>query len=168
MVLPQGNHIGEFENLRFSSHTVSMTVKKGYHCVYNTHYHIIFPVKYRKALLRKDVENSLFVITKEIELRYELEMEKLGADNNQIHLLCSFHPKCSIGQVVKLYKSITARELFKAHPDIKKELWGGEFWRDGYYAATIGEKGNWEKIVKKYIESQGAKPEDINLRLFTS
>lgn len=170
MVLPQGFRLGKFENLRFSSHTKSMTtnnVKKGYHCAYQTHYHIVFPVKYRKVLLSNEIETELVRIVHEIEMRYDLEMEKMGADNDHIHLLCSFHPKYSIGQAVRLHKSITARELFKTHPEIKKDLWGDEFWSDGYYAATISERGSWV-AVERYISSQGQKPEDINLRMFAS
>ncbi len=142
-----------------------MTVKKGYHCVYETHYHIVFPVKYRKVLLRKDIEWDLIKISKDIQLRYHIEIEKLGTDKNHIHLLCSFHPKYSAGQVIKIFKSITAKQLFKLHPEIKKDLWGGEFWSDGYYVATVGEKGNWNFVIK-YINEQGKKPQDINLRLF--
>jgi len=143
-----------------------MAVKKGYHCAYETHYHIVFPVKYRKALLSQEIERELIRITKEIEIRYDLEIEKLGADKDHIHLLCSFHPKYSVGQLVKIYKSITARELFRIYPEIKRDLWGGEFWSDGYYVGTVGEKGNWDVVVK-YISTQGAKPQDVNLRLFT-
>ena len=142
-----------------------MAAKKGYHCAYETHYHIVFPVKYRKALLSKEIERELIRITKEIEIRYDVEIERLGADKDHIHLLCSFHPKYSVGQLVKIYKSITARELFKAHPEIKRDLWGGEFWSDGYYVGTVGEKGNWDVVIK-YISTQGVKPQDINLRLF--
>ena len=142
-----------------------MTLERSNHCVYQTHYHIVFPVKYRKALLRNEVERSLHEISKEIEERYDLEIEKLGADLNHVHLLCSFHTKYSIGQTVRLYKNITAKQLFKRHPELRKELWGGEFWTDGYYAATVGERGNWN-IVKNYITRQGKKPEDVNLRLF--
>ena len=140
-------------------------LERSNHCVYQTHYHIVFPVKYRKALLRGEIERSLYEISKEIEERYDLEIEKLGADINHIHLLCSFHTKYSIGQTVRLYKNITAKQLFRRHPELRKELWGGEFWTDGYYAATVGERGNWD-IVKKYIANQGKKPEDVNLRLF--
>jgi len=149
----------------FQAILYGMTVKKGYHCAYETHYHIVFPVKYRKALLSKEVETELCKITKEIELRYELEIEKLGADLNHIHLLCSFHPKYSIGEMVRIFKSITAREIFKTFPEIKKDLWGGEFWTDDYYVGTIGEKGNWNVVIK-YIADQKLKPQDVNLRLF--
>jgi putative transposase len=140
------------------------TLKKGWHCAYQTHYHIVFPVKYRKALLSEPIVATLKQITNNISERYELEIEQMGSDQNHIHLLLSFHPKYSIGQIVRLYKSITARELFSHHKELKKELWGGEFWSDGYYAATIGERGNW-KVVEKYVKEQGYKPEDVQLRL---
>lgn len=83
----------------------------------------------------------------------------------ELLLLCSFHPKYSIGEVVRAFKSITARELFKKYVWLKKELWGGEFWSDGYYVATVGEKGNWN-VVEKYIRSQGVEPQAVQLRLF--
>ena len=142
-----------------------MTVIKSNHCAFEIHYHLVFPVKYRKALLNKEIEEELVRIGHEIEQRYELTIEQMGADSDHIHLLCSFHPKYSIGEMVRKYKSITAKELFITHHEIKEDLWGGEFWTDGYYAATVGEKGNWE-AVEKYIKNQGQKPDDIQLRMF--
>ena len=141
-----------------------MQVIKGYHCAYQSHYHIVFPVKYRKALLSEEITKKIKQTTEELEQRYDLEMEQLGCDLDHVHLLCSFHPKYSGGQIVRLFKSITSRELFKTFPKLKQELWGGEFWSDGYYLATVGERGNW-KMVEKYIQSQGKKPEDAQLRL---
>ena len=142
-----------------------MTVKKGYHCAYQTHYHIVFPVKYRKALLYAEVVEELKRIAEEIGERYEIEFEEIGCDKNHIHILCSFHPKYSIGETVRKFKSITARELFKKFVWLKKELWGGEFWSDGYYVATVGERGNWN-IVERYIRKQGQDPKEEQLRLF--
>ena len=142
-----------------------MNVRKASHCAYQTHYHIVFPVKYRKALLDKKVEKAILVISEEIGERYEIEFEQIGCDKNHIHVLCSFHPKYSIGEVVRKFKSITSRELFKAYPKIKKDLWGGEFWTDGYYVATVGERGNWE-IVKRYVKTQGNQDDIKQLRLF--
>ena len=127
-----------------------MVVKKSNHCAYQTHYHLVFPVKYRKALLSVEVEEMIVAVARAIAERYEIEFEQIGCDKDHIHILCSFHPKYSIGEVVRKFKSITARELFKKFPDLKKELWGGELWSDGYYAATIGEGGNWA-VVKKYV-----------------
>ena len=119
-----------------------MEVKRSSHCAYQTHYHIVFPVKYRKALLNVKVEKKILEIAYEISLRYQIEFEQIGCDGNHIHVLCSFHPKYSVGEVVRKFKSITAREVFKAYPELRKDLWGGEFWTDGYYVATVGERGD--------------------------
>lgn len=50
-------------------------------------------------------------------------------------------------------KSLTARALFKEFPQLKKSLWGGEMWKNGYYVGTVGE-GQTEAIVRRYVESQ--------------
>ena len=141
-----------------------MVLKKASHCVYQTHYHLVFPVKYRKILLEEKVVKEIKRIAAAISERYEIEFEKIGCDKNHIHLLCSFHPKYSIGETVGKFKSITARELFKKYPELKKELWGGEFWSDGYYAATVGEGGNWEVVIQ-YVADQGKDSKTEQLRL---
>ncbi|HAU0788099.1 TPA: IS200/IS605 family transposase [Legionella pneumophila] len=141
-----------------------MTLKRASHCVYQTHYHIVFPVKYRKSLLSDEITSAIKSIAVEIGERYEIDFEQLGCDKNHIHILCSFHPKYSIGEVVRKFKSITARELFKQYPLLKKELWGGEFWSDGYYVLTVGERGDW-KVVERYVKNQGKESETKQLRL---
>jgi len=52
-------------------------------------------------------------------------MEALGVDKNPIHLLSSAHPKISLGEIVQIFKCMTAKEIFRRHSEIKKELWGG-------------------------------------------
>ena len=139
-------------------------VQKGFHCAYDSHYHIVFPVKYRKALLDPMVTQTIKETVMQICLRYEIEMEQIGCDLDHIHLLLSFHPKYSGGKIVQIIKSITAKQLFKIYPNLKSELWGGEFWSDGYYLSTIGTGGSW-KTVESYIRNQGKKPEDVQLKL---
>lgn len=141
-----------------------MEVHKGYHCAYQIHYHLVFPVKYRKVLLSEPIVATLKQVTYDIQDRYAIEVEQLGADKNHIHLLCSAHPKYAPGQLIRVYKSITARELFKAHPNLRKKLWGGELWTDGYYVATVGERGNW-KAVEQYVREQGMTPQSAQLRM---
>lgn len=142
-----------------------MAQHKASHCIYVTHYHIGFPVKYRKALLSEEVVRYIKQIGERIGERYEIDFEQMGCDQDHIHILCSFHPKYSIGEVVRKFKSITARELFRRYPELRKKLWGGEFWADGYYVATVGEHADWS-IVEKYVREQGKKPDEIQLRLF--
>jgi len=126
----------------------------------------VFPVKYRKVLLDKDVVEIIRETAVGIQERYEIEMERMGMDNDHIHLLCSAHPKIAIGRIVQIFKSITAREIFKRKPAVQKDLWGGEFWSNGYYAGTVGEHGDWGS-VERYIVSQGKPKEELTqLKLF--
>ena len=142
-----------------------MTLTRSNHCVYDTHYHLVFPVKYRKALLSRAAVERIDTTLHEIEMRYDLIVEQAGDDRNHIHLLLSFHPKYSVSEIVRIVKSLTARELFKALPELKRELWGGEFWTDGYYAATVGTGGNWA-VVEKYVKNQGKNFKDMQLTLW--
>ncbi len=139
-------------------------LQRGWHCVYDMHYHLVFTVKYRRALLTPEVVSELTRISLAIEERHEFQIEMLGTDKNHVHLLCAAHPKLAAGEIVRIYKSITARELFKALPSLRKELWGGAFWTSSYFAATVGQFGGYES-VKRYVQEQGQSPEDLNLWL---
>ena len=131
-----------------------MVVQKTHHNAYDAHYHIVFPVKYRKALLNNDIPLAIVQIAQGIALRYDITFDKIGTDGDHIHILCTFPPKYSGSDVVRIFKSITGRELFKQFPALKKELWGGEFWSDGFYLATVSERGDW-KTVERYVANQG-------------
>lgn len=129
-------------------------------------YHIVFPVKYRKVLLDRDVVEIIRETAVGIQERHEIEIERMGMDNDHIHLLCGAHPKIAIGRIVQIFKSITAREIFRRKPAVKKDLWGGEFWSDGYYVGTVGAYGDWGS-VERYIVSQGKPREEVKqLKLF--
>ena len=141
-------------------------VRKGHHCAWQIHYHVVFPVKYRRALLDEEVVRIIVETAEEIAQRYDIEFESIGCDRDHIHVLCSAHPKVSPGQVVRVFKSITAREVFRRKPGVKKELWGGEFWTDGYYVATVGRRGNWA-VIERYVKNQGKPREELRqLKLF--
>ena len=131
-----------------------MAVKKTHHNAYDTHYHIVFPVKYRKALLQDEIPLAITKIAEEIAQRYDIEFEKLGYDQNHIHILTSFAPKHSGSEMVRIFKSITAREIFKLHPEVKKQLWGGHFWTSGYFINTVSRHGS-ESVIAQYVKNQG-------------
>ena len=135
-------------------------VRKGAHCAWQIHYHIVFPVKYRKALLDEAVTTMIQETAAEIAERFPIEMDAMGTDQNHIHLLCSAHPKVAPGRIVPRFKSLTAREIFRRKPAVKRVLWGGEFWSDGYYVATVGERANWQ-TVERYVQRQGQPHEDL-------
>ena len=64
-----------------------------------------------------------------------------------------------------MIKNISARELFRYFPDIKKELWGGEFWSDGGYVATVGDETTAD-VIRNYVLHQGTKDEKSDYRQF--
>ena len=141
-------------------------VHKASHCAWQIHYHIVFPVKYRRALLDEAVVKIIVETAVEISERYDIEFEQIGCDRDHIHLLCSAHPKVAPGQIVRVFKSITAREIFRRKPSMKRVLWGGEFWTDGYYVATVGEGGSWE-VIERYVRNQGKPKDELRqLKLF--
>jgi len=117
-------------------------------------YHLVFPAKYRRAVLSHTVDLTLKDICLEIEKRYELKFLEIGSDKDHVHFLVQSVQTYSITKLVTLLKSLTAREVFKRHPEIKKILWGGEFWTDGYFASTVGRYGD-EKMLAKYVKNQG-------------
>ncbi len=151
------------------SENVGFPVKRGYHCVWQIHYHIVFPIKFRKSLLDEEVTQIIAETAEAIQERYAIEMEGIGCDGNHIHLLCGAHPKLAPGKIVQIFKSITAREVFRRRPSTKKELWGGEFWSDGYYVGTVGKHADWD-TVEKYVRNQSHDKSEIadlrQLRLF--
>ena len=93
-------------------------------------------------------------------------MEAIGTDKHHIHLLCSAHPNVAPGRIVHMFMSITAREIFRRKPAVKRVLRGVEFLNDGYYVATVGERANWQ-TVERYVQRHGQPREDLRqIRLF--
>jgi putative transposase len=136
-----------------------------YHNISEPYYHIQLTVKYRKALLDKRTEEIILETIKGFKERYAIEISHVGFDKNHLHILCKFLPKYSGGQIIRLVKSIIAKEVFRGVPEIKKELWGGEFWTDGYYFATVSGRGDRE-VIENYIKKQGRQADIVQLKLF--
>ena len=102
------------------------------HKVYVIKYHLMFIVKYRKDLFLNESYISHMKLTLlELEKRYFLRTETIGFDEDHVHILMQAAPRYSPSRVIQIAKNVTARELFQKFPEIKKELWGGEFWNDG-------------------------------------
>jgi REP element-mobilizing transposase RayT len=121
-------------------------------------YHIVCPAKYRRVVFSPDVDQKLKEVCVEISKRYEITFLEIGTDKDHVHFLVQSVPMYSPKKIVQIIKSITAREIFVACPEVRKKLWGGEFWTDGYYISTVGQHGN-EQMISKYIKQQGREKE---------
>jgi putative transposase len=117
-------------------------------------YHVVCPIKYRRSVLTESVEKSLVEVCNEISARYEIHFVEIGADENHVHFLIQSVPMLYVKRIVQTLKSITAKELFRLHPEVKAKLWGGNFWTAGYYVNTVGQYAN-EEVIQKYIQNQG-------------
>jgi REP element-mobilizing transposase RayT len=119
-------------------------------------YHFVFPAKYRRIVFSNEVDQTLKNICVEITKRYEIHFVEIGTDKDHVHFLVQSVPKYSPTKIVTIIKSITAKEIFKRHPEVRKIFWGGEFWSDGYFVGTVGQHGN-EKSVQNYVKKQGTR-----------
>ena len=134
-------------------------------------YHYVCPAKYRRVVFNAEVEEVLREVCLEIEKRYEIKFIEIGTDKDHVHFLIQSVPMYSAKKIIQTVKSLTAREIMKRVPEVKKQLWGGEFWTDGYYVSTVGQKGS-EETIRKYVQEQGKEEEykrihrDGQLKLF--
>jgi REP element-mobilizing transposase RayT len=110
-------------------------------------YHIVCPAKYRRAIFTEEVDKILQKTCIEISKRYEIIFLEIGVDKDHVHFLVQSVPMYSPKKLVLTIKSLTAREIFKLLPKLKKELWGGELWTDGYFVSTVGKHGD-EEIIR--------------------
>ena len=119
-------------------------------------YHIVCPAKYRREVFSESVVHTLKQVCFGITARYEIHFVEIGADDDHVHFLTQNVPMMLPKAMVQTIKSITAREIFRYHREVKKMkmLWGGEFWTKGYYIATVGARGN-ETVIADYVKNQG-------------
>lgn len=124
-------------------------------------FHLVFPAKYRRKVFTPDVAETLKEICVGIEAcNYGIRFVEIGMEEDHVHMLVQSIPTVSVTRMVTIIKSITAREIFKQYPRIKKEiLWGGNLWTSGYYANTVGMYAS-RDTIEKYIRNQGKDPKE--------
>ena len=145
-----------------------MELKRTSHAVYDTKYHLVWTPKYRKWILRGDLRDFVDQFFREVAKNHDFEIEEMEIAEDHIHIFLGFPPKYSISEVVKRLKGASARAIFKMYPEVKRELWGGEFWEDGYFARTVGDQMT-RDVIEKYIKhhqdlKQGPAQLDLGLR----
>jgi len=135
-------------------------------------YHIVCPAKYRRVVISDEVDSVIKETCLEIEKRYEVKFLEIGTEKDHVHFLVQSVPVYSLSKIVQIIKSITAKRVFERCPEVKKQLWGGEFWTKGYYAGTVSKHGD-EELISSYVKNQGRNPaeykklyKDKQLKLF--
>ncbi len=125
-------------------------IKSNKHSKWQTAYHIVWIPKYRKSVLKGKIEERLKELIFEIADEYGFDIIALEIMPDHIHLFVSAPPKYAPATLVKLFKGITARKLFKEFPELKKQFRKGHLWTPSYYLGTAGNVS--ADTIKRYIE----------------
>nr|WP_295768934.1 IS200/IS605 family transposase [Rhodoferax sp.] len=131
------------------------------HNVTALRYHLVFAAKYRRVVFDDDVENVLKEMRLGIEKRYEINFLEIGTNKDNVHFLVRSVPRYGVTKIVTMLKSITVKDIFKRCPQVKKRLWGGEFWTDGYFASTVCKHGD-EATVGKFVKNRGEEYQQLH------
>lgn len=118
-------------------------------------YHFVTPTKYLHLAITEEAEGCIRQICEGIELGWDwIRFIEVGTDKDHVHYLLQSTPGHSLAEIVRLIKSVTAKRVFTEHPEVKKMLWGGEYWSDGYFVSSVG-KFTSENVIHEYIKNQG-------------
>ena len=117
-------------------------------------YHFVCPAKYRRAVFDEKVDGVLKEVCLDIADRYQIEFIEIGVAKDHVHFLVQSVPTYSATKIITIIKSLTAKQVFKRVPSVKRKLWGGEFWSDGYFVSTVGQHAS-EEVIRQYVQKQG-------------
>ena len=142
-----------------------MGIRRTKHAVYDLKYHLVWIPKYRKHILDKEVSDYIKVIFNMIAEEYEFRIDTMGVMEDHVHVFVEVPPRYSPARVVQIMKSISAREVFSKFPNLRKQLWAGELWNDGYFVRSVGDEVTAD-VIRKYIEYQTHEDNSKQLDMF--
>jgi len=93
------------------------------------------------------VREKVGEVIREIAVNHGFEIDTMEIAQDHIHIFF-ISPQV---QHISGSRDISASVIFEEHPEVKRNLWGGEFWEDGYFVRTVGDKVTAE-VIRKYIE----------------
>ena len=161
-----GRRLGATAKIAEIGYNASVVLRRTSHAAYDTAYHLVWSPKYRKKILQGAIAERVREMFTEIAEQYEITIEEMEVSLDHVHIFCSFPPRYSIAQVVTRFKSLSARAIFREYPQVKRQLWGGEFWENGYFARTVGDKVTAE-VIRKYIQHHRTEKDgELQFKLF--
>ena len=142
-----------------------MRIRRTKHAVYDLKYHLVCIPKYRKHILDKDISDYLKDAFNKIAEEYEFKIDTMEVMEDHVNIFVEVPPRYSPSRVAQVMKSISAREVFGKFADLRKQLWAGELWNDGYFVLSVGDKATAD-ITRKYIEYQTHEDDSVQLNMF--
>ena len=130
-----------------------MELTRNSHHVFRIMYHFVWIPKYRHKVFTEPYRSGLKDIICKIGYDYNIEIVELEIPVDHIHMVVRSEPKICPSWIMQVIKSISARNFFKLHPEIKKKyFWGGKLWTQSFFVETIGNAN--EEAIRKYVRNQ--------------
>ena len=135
-----------------------MELRRSKHAVYELKYHLVWVPKYRARILGGEVNRYLKEVFEQIADEYEFRIDTMEIMEDHVHVFIEAPPSYSPSEIVQILKSISAREVFKKFPKIRKAMWSGKIWSEGYFVRSVGDKVT-NEVIRKYIRYQSQENE---------
>ena len=127
-------------------------IRRGRHCVFQMHVHLVFVTKYRRAVFDADAIATLRAIFAKVCTDFQAELVEMDGEHDHVHLLVAYPPKVAVSALVNSLKGVSSRLLRQERPDLRQRYWKGVLWSPSYFAASCG--GAPISIVRQYIQQQ--------------
>jgi putative transposase len=128
-------------------------IRKGRHCVFMLHVHLVFVSKYRRGVFTKAILDDLRSIFAGVCIDFEAQLVEFDGEDDHVHLLVNYPPKVAVSNLVNSLKGVSSRMIrLKQYPSLCKKLWGGALWSPSYFAGSCG--GAPIALIRQYIEQQ--------------
>ena len=142
-----------------------MGIRRTKHAVYDLKYHLVWVPKYRVHILSNEVSQYIKEVFRQIAEEYDFNIDTMEVMEDHVHVFLEAPPSYAPARVVQIMKSISAREVFKKFPNIRKAMWSGMIWEDGYFVRSVGDKVTAE-VIRKYIQYQKQAKTSFQLPMF--
>ena len=127
-------------------------LRRGRHCVFALHVHLIFVTKYRRKVFDADALDRLKAHFARVCGDFEARLVGMNGETDHVHLLVEYPPKVDVSSLVRSLKGVSSRMLRQERSDLAAHYWKEMLWSPSYFAASCG--GAPLSIIKQYVEDQ--------------
>ena len=142
-----------------------MGIRRTKHAVYDLKYHLVWVPKYRAHILGEEVAQYVKEVFQQVAEEYDFHIDTMEVMEDHVHVFIEAPPAYAPADVVRILKSISAREVFKKFPKMRRAMWSGMIWGDGYFVRSVGDKVTAD-VIRKYIRYQKQEETSSQLAMF--
>ena len=142
-----------------------MGIRRTKHAVYELKYHLVWVPKYRVRVIGVKERQYLKKLFTEIAEEYEFHIDTMEVMEDHIHVFIEAPPSYAPARVVQIMKSVSAKELYKKYPEIRKKMWSGAIWGEGYFVRSVGDVVT-SDVIRRYIKYQQDEDKPSQSKMF--